>query len=438
MQKVNWRQILARAAGSTFLLTALLLIVFDVVLNYVKPLRLANTTGFTTIRQNHLVSKLPQIMESPENRDVLLIGSSTMLVPAVRCDDEMHGRRTRYDSWYKRNVLNEYYRCDYLEKLLSDGLRKPVTVWNASISASVMSDQYLIVRKYLSTGRRPKLVILSVAPREFLDNVRKNVEKTATYSLLADFTSLPELLNSTRDPWRVADALLGVGWSYYKSRGDYRNFFDSAMSKTTGHPVNMHQATLVQHGEKLFNDKEAVRELMNAEDIEYAVFEQVKPVYEPKPNTLRDLGSYQEMYLPINDTQFATQSDYFKKLLTLLKEQNIATVVVDVPLVSENYKLLPPTVLKRYRTLLADDCRKFGATLVTPGRWSEAAMGTSSASPITQASFALNDYEDTVHMTASGGKKMFQAIADAICKNAELVREISPTSRNVASSGPGL
>lgn len=418
LQKLNWRQITARAAGSTFLLTTLLLLSFDLVLNFVKPLRYANHTGLTTIRQNHLVSKLPPIMESSEDRDVLLIGSSTMLVPAVRCDDAMHGRRTRFDSWYKRNFLNEYYQADYLEKLLSEAVHKPIKVWNASISASLISDQYLIVRKYLSTGRRPKVVILSLAPREFLDNDRKNVEKTATYSLLADFTSLPELMQQTKDPWRLADAFLGVGWPYYKARGDYRNFVDAVISKTTGHPTTMHQAQMVQRGERLFNDDNAAVAL-NPDDIDHAVLENVKPDYVQKPNTLKDIGSYKRMYLPINYQQFATQSEYLGKLLALLKKEGIPTVVVDVPLVPENYALLPPAVLSDYRRVLAERCQEYGATLVNPEK---------------QFKFEHNDYEDTVHMTASGGNKMFQAISDAVSSRSQLANSLNPELKKVADT----
>lgn len=341
-----------------------------------------------------------------------------MLVPAVRCDDAMHGRRTRFDSWYKRNFLNEYYRADYLEKLLSDAVHKPLQVWNASISASLVSDQYLIVRKYLSTGRRPKVVILSLAPREFLDNDRKNVEKTATYSLLADFTSLPELMQQTKDPWRLADAFLGVGWPYYKARGDYKNFCDAVISKTTGHPTTMHQAQMLQRGERLFNDDTAAIAL-NPDDVDHAVLENVKPDYVQKPNTLKDIGSYKRMYLPINHQQFATQTEYLGKLLALLKKEGIPTVVVDVPLVPENYALLPPAVLADYRRLLAEQCQEYGATLVNPE---------------TKFKFEHNDYEDTVHMTASGGNKMFQAISDAISARSQLANSLNPEFKRVANS----
>ncbi|MFN8659645.1 MAG: hypothetical protein U0105_25140 [Candidatus Obscuribacterales bacterium] len=436
MQKPKWRHIPARAAGSTFLLTLLLLVSFDVFLNCVKPLRYANHTGFTTIRQNHLVSKLPPIMESSEDRDVLLTGSSTMLVPAVRCDDEFHGRRTRFDPWYKRNFLNEYYSADYLEKLLSDAAHRPVSVWNASVSASLMSDQYLIVRKYLSTGRRPKVVIISLAPREFLDNDRKNVEKTATYSLLADFTSLPELVRETKDPWRLADAFLGVGWSYYKARGDYRSFLDSVISKTTGHPINNFQAQIVLNGGKLFDD--APKVVLNPEDVDYGVLDQVKPDYEPKPNTLKDIGSYQRMYLPINQEQFKTQTEYLNKLLTLLNQEKIATVVVDIPLVPENYALLPKEVLAQYRQMLGDQCAAHNVPLIAPGR-SDGNQGVNgTAIPALARTYERNDYEDTVHMNASGGKKLFQSIADTISGEPQLRSSLSQQARSVASTNRSL
>src|SRR5579885_1582350 len=99
----GWLGRLAAIGSSTFVLTVLFLMLFDVGLREIQPLRYLNHTGLTTIHQNSLVSKLPVALADPRQADVLLMGSSLMLFPCVRCDDEYHGVKTRYNRWYMRN-----------------------------------------------------------------------------------------------------------------------------------------------------------------------------------------------------------------------------------------------------------------------------------------------------------------------------------------------
>lgn len=405
------RGLASRVWGSTFLLTLFGLIAVDAFVVFAKPLRFVNHTGLTSIRQNYLVSKLPDLLESPQAKDVLLTGSSTMLVPAVRCDDELHGRKARWDPWFYRNYINECVRCDFLEKQLSEVGKKPVSVCNAAVSASVLSDQYLIIKKYLSSGKRPKLVIMSMAPREFLDNDRQNVEKTATYSLLADFTTLPEIIQERVDPWRICDAALGMTWTYYRTRGDYRTFCESLAVKTSGHPLTLFNATAGGPGPATAGGMQ--------EDDGVAVL-RGKPDYTPRPNVLKDLPEYQKMYLPVNMAQFDRQNEYFKKTLTLLKKENIPTLVVNVPLTRENYAVLPPAVLQKYKDNLHTQCATFGVECISPGD---------------TTSFTKADYEDSVHMNVSGGKKMFAAISAAVAEKPQLAASIGADAKSLAGAG---
>lgn len=410
-RKPIWKKLTARLAGSTFLLTVLGLVSIDAVAVHVKPLRFVNHTGLTSIRQNYLVAKLPDLLQSPISNDVVLTGSSTMLVPAVRCDDQLHGRRARFDPWFYRNYINECIRCDYLEKQLSEKAHKTVSLTNLAVSASIVSDQYLLMNKYLRSGKHPKLAIVSVAPREFLDNDRQNIEKTAVYSLLADFDTLPEIIKQGVDPWRICDAALGMTWTYYRTRGDYRTFCETLAVKTSGHPLTLFNATANGGGPATAGGV--------VEDEGVSVLKG-KPDYQPKPNILKDMGEYKRMYFPVNNTQFATQSEYFDKLLALLKKENVATLVVDMPVTEENLALLPPAVLTMYRDTLQKQCSKYGATLV---------------SPASTTKFSRDDFEDSVHMNLSGGHKLFTAISNAVAAEPRLAGSIGGETKSIAGTG---
>lgn len=381
-----------RVFGSTFALILLWIFAFDLFVSVVKPLRWFNNTGLTSINQNFLVSKLPEILNGGDNKDVLLLGSSIVLVPAVRCDDKFNGIRTRYDRWYYRNYIDEYKKADYLQDLLSKRVANKVTVCNAAVAASVISDDYLIAKKYLASGKRPKIAVLCVAPREFLDNQRSQIDKTATYSILADFSSLPDLIAQKANFTRVFDSALGMAWTLYRTRTDYKDFLCAWTSTSTGNPLTLHDAGKTTHGADPTKGKKDV-----------GVLSETEVAYKQPPNNLFDVGGYEAMYLPINQGQFTNQKQYFARLLALLKEENIPVVVVDVPVSDRNYALLPKDTLTAYYEFLADTSKEYGASLI--------------CTKDTQKFDTVNDFEDSAHMNGQGGEKLFTAIADGIAGN---------------------
>jgi len=100
------------------------------------------------------------------------------------------------------------------------------------------------------------------------------------------------------------------------------------------------------------------------------------------------------MYLPVNAPLFATQQFYFQKLLALLKDNNVPVIVIDMPLTKENLALLPADTLAKYRDAVQSSCKKFSDHLLRPDF------------PMSRA-----DFEDSAHMNAGGGKKLFKCIA---------------------------
>jgi hypothetical protein len=391
MIPVGCMNLLKRLASSTFVITILLLIAFDLFVSQVKPLMLVNETGLTGMNQNFLVSKLPEIMNSHDDRDVLLMGSSLVLVPAVRCDDELRNRKTRYDMWYYRNVIDTYSDADYFSDRLTTLTGKPVTVCNAAVAASVVSDDYLIAKKYLLSGKRPKLAIVCVAPREFLDALRADVTQTATHSVLSDFSTFYDDLRRGKSFSVVANSAFGLASTFYRTRNDYLTFVTAVAARTTGHPVNLFEAA-----------RAATTTAVTPVDSSNQPPEHGKshPVYKQPLNKLGDIPSYKQMYLPINEKQFETQQSYFVKLLALFKENHVPTVVVDFPVTSENYALLPPDILKRYKEFLATTCSAAGVPVLKPAD---------------KVSFVTaTDFEDSAHMNASGGNKLFNALSESI------------------------
>lgn len=390
---------LRRVAQSTFLLLALGLLACDCLVAIGRPLSWLQFTGLTGIHQNAVVSKLPEILAAPANKDILLLGSSLVQVSTVRCDDKLNGVPSRWDGWYYRYYINPYPKADYLEKLLSTRFQTPVSVCNAAVSASVVSDQFLIASDYLASGKQPKLAIVCVAPREFLDNNRAKYKQTPTAKILTN--SLADLVDAGANVSQIGQHLLSRVWNVYRGRTDFRDFLLAVASVQTQRPMNKNEQPIVTSASRHFSQKHY-------------------PLYFQPENMVYDLPGYKRMYLPINRQQWSVQTEKFRSLLALLRDHGVATVVVDVPVTGENYALLPKNVLTEYRYFVEQEATRFGAKLVRPG--DHIAFNTKT------------DFEDSAHMNASGGGKLYKAIVDGIASEAELSAALTTSPRAVAQS----
>lgn len=404
-----------KLATSTTVLFIVFFIAAEIVIRETRPLRMFNNTGLTTINQNFLVSKLPPCLSSPENPEVLLLGSSLVLVPSVRCDDSFHNRKTRFDRWYYRNVIDEYTKADFFQNALSRSSSQNRKVLDLAVAASIMSDQHLILKKYLASGKTPELIVCGIAPRDFLDNLRQDPEKTPTYSILADLTCVKDLLEQNRSKEAVSNFAFGYFSDVYKNRADYKTFLVGATSRITGHPVDLYQA--MNETEKKTNDEPKGMDVV-AEQKDAGVLDNKKPVYVPFKNCLSDLKEYKRIYLPVNNKVFKLQLSYLEKFLALASEHNIPVVLVEMPLTKENLALLPDEIKNRYSKKVQQLATTYNAKVVTPAD---------------RLSFSTEDFEDSVHLNTQGGLKVFADVAEQIGQDRELAQRCGRNKTTVGS-----
>lgn len=412
------KSVALRLATSTVVLFVVFFVAAEIVIRETRPLRLFNNTGLTTINQNFLVSKLPPCLSSPENPEVLLLGSSLVLVPSVRCDDSFHNRKTRFDRWYYRNVIDEYTKADYFQNELSRSSSQNRKVLDLAVAASIMSDQHLILKKYLASGKTPELIVCGIAPRDFLDNLRQDPEKTPTYSILADLTCLKDLLEQKRSKEAVSDFAFGYFSEVYKNRADYRTFLAGAAARITGHPIDLYQAT---HGEekKVAETKQMTGMDVVAEEKQDAgVLDNKKAIYVPFKNGLTDLKEYKRIYLPVNNKVFKLQLSYLDKFLALATEHNIPVVLVEMPLTKENLALLPDGVKRNYTKRVRELATTYNAKVITPAD---------------RLDFSTEDFEDSVHLNTQGGLKVFSDVAQQIGQDKVLAQRCGHNRTTVGS-----
>ncbi len=400
-----------RLISSTSIITVLLFMLINFAVEKFDPLERLYWTGLTGASQHIFVSKLPRLLTSSTDPDVLILGSSVSLFPAVRADDAMAGRKARWDFWYERSVILPYDKALFLESNLSKWSGKPVSVSNASVAGSLVSDQDFLLNKFISAGKKTKLLILCLSPRDFIDNARTDIKSTPTYNALRDWNSVPELIAQGASWQSIMTVSLGHISNYYRHRQEYNQFLTNLAAKKLHRPVNLFEATAWAESEKAppvvtpadgKGKKEKKDTFFNPTNA---------AVYKQPPNTLYHLSEYKQMYLPVNEKQFEVQTKAFNNFLSLAKQKGIPVLVVRTPLPKENTDLLSAKDLERYNNLLRESCKAHGASLLEPD----------SAQPYDTA----KDFEDASHMNTSGGIKYYTAIFETIKNDSKIAAGIS-------------
>ncbi|MBA3995437.1 MAG: hypothetical protein C0469_18115 [Cyanobacteria bacterium DS2.3.42] len=343
-----------------------------------------------TLRFQSTADKLGTYFSSGMPADILLIGSSLFLYPAIRCDDALDNRPTRYDESYVIKNISTYQSARYFEKRLQEETHQPISVANLSTAGSTISDQYHVFRKVCTSGKKPKLLICDISPREFFDHTLSEPAKTPVYSKIVDWNCLGDLFDSKHNTEAVGQCMLGYVWNSYRERATMRNLAVNSAAWLTGHPVDLQGAVDdAQHNQQESKSlQNYLKKLLPSQKTS-------KPIYK-QPNILaEDLKHYQFMYSPIEQTMIDTQFVYLERLLSDAKRENVPVCLVQMPLSEPNLQLLPEKVRESIFSKAKVLAQKYSAKYCTPE---------------SLVTFTASDFEDSAHLNAAGGRKLFDAL----------------------------
>jgi hypothetical protein len=276
-----------RLLGSTSLILTFLIVAATLSILCVPTKTLDAADGVPTKYKVH-VSKLSSFFSSKEQPDVVIIGSSLVLMPAVRCDDRLSGKSDCYDDWYYYKHIPEYTQASCLEHMFARA-GFPVKIKNLGVASSIMSDHAGILKTLLAEGKKPGLVICGIAPRDFLDNSQQRIEETPTQMFLREYNARSTIL-----PVSIARADL-AHW-YTNSEHQIKKFLARIRNTSTDFVCDLtnHPAAL-QH--------------VRTETAYMA----------GKPNLLKDLETYKKLYNPPNFKMLEQQKGYLQEFLSLAR-----------------------------------------------------------------------------------------------------------------------
>ncbi|MDZ4835564.1 MAG: hypothetical protein SGJ27_17455 [Candidatus Melainabacteria bacterium] len=361
--------------GSTFVILVLLLAFAAVSINLV-PGKFLDAADGVPSQFRVAVSKISKFLDSKEEPDILLLGSSLWLLPSARCDDQMLGKPICYEDWYLSGFVNSYDKSLYFERRLKEsGVN--ASVKNLAITSSLMSDNSDMFKTIMETGKRPKVIVCGLAPRDFIDATVKP-GFTPTQLLLTEF-KINQISNSPID---------------FSIDG-----------------LNYEKTKVVHHFEKIVARIRSISTDLIGDATNHSATEGVRTAAIKRPNVFKDLKTYKHIYELKSKEMLVRQADYLRDLLSCAKTHDVAVVLINMPLTKENISMLDRDLYNDYVGTIRDAAREQNALFLDVG--SESKYDS------------LEDFEDSCHLSAQGGKKLFKTVVTAIAAEPALVAKLS-------------
>ncbi|MBS2001968.1 MAG: hypothetical protein U0103_21930 [Candidatus Obscuribacterales bacterium] len=290
-----------------------------------------------------------------------------------------------------------------LEKELFDRTGKRVDTFNFAMGGSMASDAYMFSSALFKADKKPRMVVIGVSPRDFIDNTLPSVSATEPFNFFAPFVELGELSHvAFSDPLaefnfyvrqnlpleRIHDAL--DQWA--------KNYQNEAPTQMTAIPKASEHKSLLR---AVLGSADEVRlnEWLIPETIPAWIFED---------NTKEYLNRFKNCRPPL----YKSEKAFFNAFLANMDAQHIPVLVVGMPSLPANRTILPNDFWTEFRGDVAGMCKTHNAIWVDH---------------TDDPQFELPDYLDTVHLNAKGGKKIFAEMAKAITADPELLSVVNTT-----------
>lgn len=303
--------------------------------------------------------------------DVIVFGSSQMGSAQATADAKFLAR------WI--DVVT-HRKIVFLEDQLKNRSGRATSVLSLAIPGAMISDGYLIT-KTLIKDQKPSTVVITLAPRDFIDDTLPAPFATDQFKFFSRYVPLGAL-----------------------EAAAYPDFFARLDTLVKRLPLSQLGTTI----HAAFKQDVAATSV-KANDVLKAltsVASDPRPGQWVVPPTMPDLWTdntkeYKNRFKGPNMEHYAGQMQFFRAWLKELQSSGIEIVVVGMPSMEMNRALLPDKFWKKFRTDVTDESRKRGASFVD--------LTASDA-------FVKADYLDTVHLNARGAEKLFPLIADEVAR----------------------
>ena len=380
-----------------FLASQVLWIVFTIVvvdwaINTIKPLRFVKIPGLILQDQDPVGFRIESLLNTREKNMTFLLGTS-LSDSACGNADAIHYKFKMTE--YERN---RYMYARYFDQLMNQKLNAKTNSVNLGVGGSMASGQELILKESIKNKNTPEFAILLVAPRDFTDQTRTpDLYPINCYFKNRFQQNVPLFWTVSENKLKErVDVFLTHAWSFFKMRSDYATVLTRSACSIFNRPENAYLAN------SKFNNQETKPVFSFEEEI-------FDPVIANKKDWVIAVKNYYSAAYGKNidrkklEDQFAS----FSRSLSLLKENNVTTLVVSMPISNLNRSQIPENFENEYKELLMQTCQKYNTRLIYL---------------LDDRRFTLQDYRDSVHLTGSGSIKFWNILTDEIARDSDFTR----------------
>jgi hypothetical protein len=343
------------------------------------------------------VIRIERFLHSAENPELILMGSSLVLKPSVECDRAFEKLALPSDEVEARNFKQGYTKSVHLQRLLQSKVKGSFALVDLGVPSGMADDYYLILQKLKDFNKRPRLIVLGLAPRDFVDNRFTDTKDTVSYELLsccAPMRKWPRHLPAIFEfVWHVIPPFVtvdGLADAVKAKRFSYRYDLEARLKEPL-HWIE-DKCTLVLSGQQQAN-----------QDANHGALR-----HNSQPRYF-DLAAYDWCYNPPDLDHFRRQTACLEKFVVLARQWKVPLVIVDMPISAENQALISPEVLGSYKQFLLKATKKYNVLLVDAAKLQR---------------YDAQDFADSAHMNASGGHKCFLSLVNAISANSRLCEQL--------------
>jgi hypothetical protein len=311
---------------------------------------------------------------------VVLLGSSLVMHSISRLDADYLNKDLDYV---------HHHRSQYLEDTLTKTMGTKSTCFNFALPGGMMSDDYIVARALFSDKRKPKVVVLGLSLRDFIDNGVHCAGATPAFRYLKRFTNTDDLAELAMPQiWQRIDYWLGKYVYLWGKKLELQVWLGQMTDKMLG-PI----AAKTSVPSKLGNlDLERNLPVNLRSEVEEGMFiVKAHQSYSFDDNSTE----YKKRYRSANPSLFKIQTEFLRMLLQYCNNNGIKVIVVNMPITSQNVGLMPAGSYSKYLQALQEASQQAHCKFLDLH---------------TIGKFTNSDFYDTSHMNSSGGKKLADAL----------------------------
>lgn len=329
-------------------------------------------------------------LSEPKAPDVVVMGSSLMMIPTSLIDAD----------FLNRNIdAVKHPHSVFLEKRLQEsGAPSDISCFNFALPGAMISDQYFTAHSLFTGNRAPKVMLLGLTLRDFIDSGVDSATSTPTYQFFRHFEKTSDVQNLlTVSPQAAAEAAYNNLNYLSDKRLELQTYFSKPVNKAgnnalAGIPVN-----------SSFNPRETHEKgdgnILGSTTVTEGNF--ILPPHKVTPwkdNT----REYKKRFASANEKLFQNQVAFFDKLLADARANHVKVVVANMPLTEKNMSLMPPGMYAKYMDEMTRRAERGDISLVNlNSHWV----------------FHDADFQDTAHLNAAGGAKFMDLVAKSLANN---------------------